>query len=182
MANWSQIARRIRVPSGFALAILFFWLARPTPGSILVGSCIALLGLTVRALASGYVRKNEQLTTTGPYAYLRNPLYFGSLVLAAGFALAALSLWIVAAMTLMFVVIYLPVIRSEEEFLRRRFPEYQEYARRVPRLVPRLRAFADGGGTFSWALYRKHREYNAGLGAVLLMLALAAKMMWWNKG
>ena len=182
MASWSRIARRIRVPLGFAFTILFFWLARPTLLSLWAGSGLTTIGLVVRALASGHVRKNEQLTTSGPYAYLRNPLYFGSLLLAAGFAVAALSWWVVAAMILMFIAIYLPVIRSEEEFLRSQFPEYEEYARQVPRLIPRLRGFGHASGGFSWELYSKHREYNAALGAVILMLALAAKMLWWHKG
>jgi protein-S-isoprenylcysteine O-methyltransferase Ste14 len=182
VASWSRIARRIRVPLGFAFTILFFWLARPTPASLLAGSCIAVVGLVIRSLASGHVRKNEQLTTSGPYAYLRNPLYFGSLLLAGGFALAALNWWVVAAMVLIFVLVYLPVIRSEEEFLREQFPEYDKYARHVPRLIPRLRAFGNGKGAFSWDLYWKHREYNAALGAVILILALAAKMLWWHKG
>lgn len=182
MASWSRIARRIRVPLGFAFAILFFWLAHPTLLSLLAGCCLALIGLIIRALASGHVRKNEQLTTSGPYAYLRNPLYFGSLVLAAGFAVASLSGWVVVAMLLMFLAIYLPVIRSEEEFLRRQFPEYEDYASQVPRLIPRLRAFGNARGAFSWELYSKHREYNAALGAVILMLALLAKMLWWQKG
>lgn len=182
MASWSHIARRIRVPLGFAFTVLFLWLAKPRPASLLAGSCVAMVGLVIRALASGHVRKNEQLTTSGPYAYLRNPLYFGSLVLASGFAVAALSWWVLAAMLLMFVAIYLPVIRSEEEFLRSQFPEYEDYASQVPRLIPRLRAFGNAKGAFSWDLYAKHREYNAALGAVVLMLALTAKMLWWHKG
>src|SRR5258708_8159783 len=94
MASWQKVARRIRVPLGFLFAAAYIWLAHTTLRSIVAGSCISLIGLLIRALASGHVRKNEQLTTSGPYAYTRNPLYFGSLVLAAGFAVASRSLWI----------------------------------------------------------------------------------------
>ena len=94
--TWNRIARRIRVPLGFFFAALYLWLARPAFWSILCGSGVAILGLGIRALASGYVRKNEDLTTTGPYAYTRNPLYLGSIVIAGGFALAARS-WLVLA-------------------------------------------------------------------------------------
>jgi protein-S-isoprenylcysteine O-methyltransferase Ste14 len=182
MVSWSRIARRIRVPLGFAFTILFLWLAHPTRASLLTGFGIAAIGLIIRALASGHVRKNEQLTTSGPYAHLRNPLYFGSLILAGGFAVAALSWWIVAVMILFFLSIYLPVIRAEEDFLRRQFPEFDEYARQVPRLIPRLRPFGNVNGAFSWDLYWKHREYNAAVGVVVLMLALTAKMVWWHGG
>src|SRR5712692_10403364 len=129
MASWAAIARRIRVPLGFAFAILYLWLAKPTARSILIGAALIVPGLVVRALASGHVQKNEQLTTGGPYAYTRNPLYLGSLILSVGFALAARSWWIVAGIVLLFFVIYLPVIRAEEIFLRARLTPFDEYAR-----------------------------------------------------
>ena len=84
MHSWSQIARRIRVPLGFSFVAVYFWLAQPTLHSISVGALIAVAGLGIRTLASGHVQKNEQLTMSGPYAYVRNPLYFGSVVLAVG--------------------------------------------------------------------------------------------------
>ena len=149
MASWSRIARRIRVPLGFALAALYLWLAKPTLMSLLIGLALVVPGIVVRALASGHVQKNEQLTTSGPYAYTRNPLYLGSLILATGFALAARSWWMAAAMAVFFLAIYLPVIRSEETFLRERFAEFAEYARHVPRLLPRLTPFGNGKSEFS---------------------------------
>src|SRR5580765_6283714 len=178
MADWSRVARRIRVPLGFAFALLYFWLARPSWRSIAVGAVLIVPGLLVRALASGHVRKNEQLTTSGPYAYTRNPLYLGSLVLALGFVVASRSWWIAGVMILLFVVIYVPVIRSEETYLRNQFSGFDEYARRVPRLVPRLTVQNSGGVTFSKELYLKHHEYNALLGATATMLLLAGKLLW----
>ena len=136
--TWNRIARRVRVPLGFLLAAVYLWLARPALWSIAAGFVVSAAGLGIRAYASGYVRKNEELATTGPYAYTRNPLYLGSIIIAAGFALAARSWMIAATFLLMFLAIYLPVIRGEEEFLRQRFPEFAEYERRVPRLIPRL--------------------------------------------
>jgi len=180
-SSWSKIARRIRVPLGFAFAVLYLWLARPSWKSIILGALIAVPGLLIRILASGHVQKNEQLTTTGPYAYTRNPLYLGSLILTLGFSVAARSWWIVAGALFLFASIYLPVIRSEEAFLRETFPEFESYASHVPRLVPRLTAFGNAPGTFSWDLYLKHREYNAILGAAAMMAALAAKLLWMAK-
>lgn len=178
MASWPKVARRIRVPLGFALALVYFWLAQPTLRSMLLGGALVVPGLMVRAIASGHVQKNEQLATSGPYAYTRNPLYLGSLILALGFALAAQSVSIAALMGVMFFVIYLPVIRDEENFLRNRFPEFEDYARRVPRLLPRLRGTQAEGTRFSWTLYWKHREYNALVGSAAILLALAAKLHW----
>src|SRR5271165_6584981 len=138
MAEWSRVARRIRVPMGFAFAVLYFWLARPTWRFLALGAVLILPGLLVRALASGHVRKNEALATSGPYAYTRNPLYLGSLLIGIGFAVAARSWWVGVVLVVMFFAIYLPVIRDEESFLRQKFPEFEEYARRVPRMFPKI--------------------------------------------
>ena len=178
MVSWSKIARRIRVPLGFALAVLYLWLARPTLRSLLIGAGLAIPGLLVRALASGHVQKNEQLAASGPYAYTRNPLYLGSFILAVGLAVAARNWWIAVLMVVMFFAIYLPVIRGEEAYLRQHFPEFDEYARQVPRLFPRLTPFPGGRGAFSSSLYMKHREYNALVGSAAILAALAAKLHW----
>jgi protein-S-isoprenylcysteine O-methyltransferase Ste14 len=176
MGRWSSIARRIRVPLGFIFAVLYLWLAKPTVESLLIGAGLVIPGLAIRGLASGHLRKNEQLATGGPYAHTRNPLYLGSLILSVGFALAARSWWIAGGIVLLFFVIYLPVIRAEENFLRERFPQFGEYAREVPSMLPRLSRFGKRTGSFSWDLYWKHREYNATLGAVAIMAALLAKL------
>ena len=175
--TWGRIARRIRVPLGFVFAVLYVWLAKPTVGSILLGSVLIVAGLVVRGLASGHLQKNEQLATTGPYAYTRNPLYLGSLILAIGFAFSARSWWIAAGVVAIFLAIYLPVIRGEEAFLRGRFPHFAEYARTVPRLLPRWRSHSKVHGSFSRDLYWQHREYNAALGSVAMVAALTVKLL-----
>jgi protein-S-isoprenylcysteine O-methyltransferase Ste14 len=180
MASWSDIARRIRVPLGFAFTLLYFWLAKPTVKSILIGTALVIPGLLIRALASGQLQKNQRLATGGPYAHTRNPLYLGSLILAIGFAVASRSWWIAAGIVLLFFAIYVPVIRAEEIFLCQRFPQFEDYARQVPRLFPRLLPFEKNSGAFSWDLYWKHREYNATLGAAGMLAALLAKMLIWH--
>lgn len=181
MPSWSKIARRIRVPLGFAFAAAYIWLARPTLISIVIGGCIASAGLCIRALASGHVSKNEVLATSGPYAHTRNPLYLGSIILAIGFLIAAKNWWLPLIAAAMLLVIYVPVIRAEEAFLRGRFAEFDDYAAQVPRLFPRARSYQKRPASFSWHLYWKHREYNAALGAGLMVLALVAKSMWFRK-
>lgn len=183
--SWNRIARRVRVPLGFLFAVLYLWLAHPAAWSILCGSGVAAAGLAVRALASGYVRKNEDLATTGPYAYTRNPLYLGSIIIAIGFALAARSWMILIVLFVMFVAIYLPVIRGEEAFLRERFPEFADYERRVPRLLPRIgglfSASDSARGEFSRKLYLQHREYNALVGTLAMIVLLTVKLLWFPR-
>jgi protein-S-isoprenylcysteine O-methyltransferase Ste14 len=176
--TWSRIARRIRVPLGFVFAVIYIWLASPTRLSIAVGCLVAAPGVWLRAIAAGHVRKNSELTTTGPYAYTRNPLYLGSVIIALGFGVASRSPWVALAIIVLFLAIYLPVIRSEESYLRSVFDDFDDYARRVPRLLPRFRADGTASGGFSRQLYLKHREYNALVGSLLMMLALALKLVW----
>lgn len=181
MTSWSHLARRTRVPLGFVLAAVYLGLAQPTWVSLASGAVIASFGLALRALASGHVRKNTELTTTGPYAYTRNPLYVGSVIIGAGFAIAARSPWVVVALLLLFLLIYLPVVRAEEAYLRTRFPEYDDYARRVPRFFFALSAPQSASGGFSRELYLQHREYNAVIGAALMLAALVLKLLLWSR-
>jgi protein-S-isoprenylcysteine O-methyltransferase Ste14 len=163
---------------GFAFAALYLWLARPSLASMLGSLLLVVPGLALRAYASGYVKKNAELTTTGPYARTRNPLYLGSLLIAFGFAAASRSLVLVLVLAALFALIYIPTIRSEEEYLRAHFPGFDAYARRVPRLIPRLFASrrsesGEQAGAFAPALYRKHREYNSLIGSAAIYSALA---------
>ncbi len=177
--TWEWVARRIRVPMGFGFAAVFLWLARPTWASIGWSLMVVVPGLWMRGYAAGYVKKNEELTRTGPYAYTRNPLYLGSMLIAFGFAAAARSSVLPMALAGLFAAIYWPTIRSEEEFLRGRFPEFEEYARAVPRLLPRLRAAPTlaSAGVFSRERYLHHREYNSAIGALAIYAALLMRLV-----
>jgi protein-S-isoprenylcysteine O-methyltransferase Ste14 len=174
--GWARIARRIRVPLGFVFALVYLWLANPTVVTIVAGSVVVGLGLLMRGIASGQLKKNEELATSGPYSYTRNPLYLGSTLIGIGFAVAARDSWVWVVLVSLYVLIYVPVIRSEETFLRSVFPNFELYARRVPRLLPHWSGESLSAG-FSRALYIKHREYNALIGAVLMMVAVTVKML-----
>ena len=177
--RWQRVARRIRVPLGFGFAALFLFLARPTWPNLAVSLFLVVPGVWLRGYAAGYVKKNAELTVTGPYAYTRNPLYLGSMLIAFGFAAAARSVILFAVLLTLFVVIYLPTIRSEEAFLRSAFPGFEDYAGQVPRLLPRLRRRPEPAAAagFDRARYLRHREYNAGIGALAIYAALIAKMI-----
>jgi protein-S-isoprenylcysteine O-methyltransferase Ste14 len=180
MPSWARVATRSRVPLGFLFAAAYLWFARPDWLSLAIGFVIAIAGVLVRALASGHIQKNAALATTGPYAYTRNPLYLGSIIIAIGFIVAARNLWIGVATLAMFAFIYLPVIKAEESYLRSAFSGYDRYASAVPRLFPRFTRYQSGAeeeSQFSAALYLRHREYNAAIGAVLMLGALVVKIL-----
>lgn len=172
-----RLLQRIRVPLGFALAILLVILARPTLLSLTIGGTIALIGLLTRAWAAGHIRKFEKLATAGPYSLTRNPLYFGSFLLAAGFAVAAGIWWLAAIVAVLYLSIYYPVMRVEEGDLRTKFGgEFEEFSAHVPLFFPRLTSWRKTGDSFDFQLYLKHREYQAALGALMAIGMLAAKM------
>ena len=181
MQRWQKVARRIRVPLGFAAALVYLWELvqhKPQPVMIAWSLLLVLPGIWLRSYAAGYVKKNSELTITGPYAHVRNPLYLGSILIAAGFAVALMSVPFAISLLVFFLLIYVPVIASEEAFLRDTFLEFEWYCARVPRLIPRITPARtpDGlrgqSGSFSFDLYRKHREYNSAIGAALLYLSL----------
>ncbi len=158
------------------LVAAFAWFSHPDGRSLAFGLPFSLIGLALRAWAAGYLAKNQALATGGPYAYTRNPLYLGTLLVAAGLVIASRSLGLGALFAVVFFCIYLPVIQLEEQHLRSLFPQYSEYAARVPALWPRVRA-SRAAAAFQWALYRKNREYQAALGFAAGALFLAWKAL-----
>ncbi len=181
MNSASAFFARWRVRLSYPLAILVLWFARPTPRSILWGAPIGLLGLLIRARAAGHLHKQEVLTVTGPYAYTRNPLYFGSAVLTIAASVAAHS-WISASiLCAYFALFYSIVMRREETELRAHHgAAFEEYARTVPLFFPRItpaRLPFAGAGAFSLAQYKKNHEYQAAVGFLLLLALLL--LIWW---
>ena len=169
-------ASRWRVPLGFLLGVAYVVFCRPTLKLLIAGGAVAAAGLALRAYAAGYLAKNQRLAISGPYAYTRNPLYLGSALMGAGFALAGGS-WILSlACLVLFEAIYWPVIRREEEYLRREFGGvYDHYALRVPLFLPRFRRPV-GSEKFQWKQYRKNHEYRAFLGYLAIMIFLALRI------
>ena len=174
---YADIVARLRVPSGFLIVVVFAWFSQPTPESMGLGIPISLLGLALRAWAAGCLAKNQQLATGGPYAYTRNPLYLGTLLVAAGLAIASRSVGLATLFAAVFLFVYLPVIQNEEQHLRKLFPEYAAYAEQVPALWPRMRGQAIQLPAFRWSLYFKNQEYQAGAGFLAGALFLLWKML-----
>lgn len=171
-----RLLQRLRVPLGFVLSVIFLIFAEPRPLSLLVGGSIAVAGLLVRAWASGHIRKNQTVTISGPYARTRNPLYLGSLILGVGFCIAAGVWWLAVGFAVLFLGVYLPVMRVEAEDLTRLFgAEYQDYARNVPLFFPSFRVWKKTDAKFDFGLYLRYREYQAALGLLFAIAVLTFK-------
>jgi protein-S-isoprenylcysteine O-methyltransferase Ste14 len=171
-----RFLQRIRVPLGFLFGFVFLVIARPDTTFLIIGGIIAVIGILIRAWASGHIRKNQNLAVSGPYSYTRNPLYLGSFVLGVGFTIAAGVWWLGIIFVALFLGIYLPVMRVESGDLTKLFgAEYEEYARRVPLFFPHLKAYRTSNEKFDISLYIRHREYQAALGLIFAWLVLAFK-------
>jgi protein-S-isoprenylcysteine O-methyltransferase Ste14 len=174
---YADAVARLRVPSGFLIVAVFAWFSHPTRVSLLAGSPVAVLGLALRAWAAGCLAKDRELSTGGPYAYTRNPLYMGTLLVAAGLVVSSRNILLGALFAAVFTLVYLPVIQNEEQHLRDIFPEYAAYAARVPALWPRLAPAPKSPNPFRFALYLRNQEYQAGLGLTAGMLFLIWKAL-----
>ena len=178
--TYSELAKKLRLPLGFVIGIAYIIWARPTPLTLPVGAVIALVGVLIRAWASGHIIKNKKLAVTGPYAHTRNPLYFGSFLIGAGFAVAAH--WSLLLVVIAFwILVYAPTMEREKANIRERFPDaYDRYSANVPAFVPRVTPWkdqdAENDGGFSFDLYMKHGEWKAGITYLLVMGWLVLRM------
>lgn len=184
MAKHGTLLQRFRVPLGFLFAAIFLFFAHPTFLTLAIGAVISISGLLIRAWASGHIRKNQNLAISGPYAYTRNPLYVGSFIMGVGFTIASGVWWLAILFALLFLGIYLPVMRVEAQELTAIFGEsFEKYAQKVPLFIPRLSKYKDetsGAKSFELDLYLRYREYQAALGVVFALGILALKAYFFN--
>jgi protein-S-isoprenylcysteine O-methyltransferase Ste14 len=172
--RYSDFVQRFRVAGGFLLLVVFALVPRPTGTSLIAGLSIAVVGLWLRGWAAGHLAKNEQLAISGPYAYMRNPLYAGTLIAGLGMVIAARSAWLGILFAVVFLFVYLPAIELEEQHLRVIFPEYAAYAQHVQRFLP-LAKWRGRPLRFSWKRYWRNEEYKAAAGFLVAVLWLVIR-------
>ncbi len=181
MAAATSFWIRWRVRVGYPVALVYLALARPTTRSLMIGGAVGVVGLAIRACAAGHLRKHQALAVGGPYAFTRNPLYFGSVILAAGFVVAGASVWAAIVIAGYLALFYPAVIRREEAELQEHYGEdFKRYASAVPLFWPAFRRFGPSNGAekFSAQLYRRNREYQAAVGFLVGIALLWARMRW----
>lgn len=178
--KWSN--KTIRLRSVWLLVPVFIILAEPTAGLLLTGAVLAVVGGVIRAWAAGTIRKNKILTVSGPYAYTRNPLYFGSFLVGLGVVVGSGSIWLLLIFLVFFAVVYHRTMKAEERRLEELFGEnFRRYAAAVPRFLPRLWPYRCGETSatrFRLQHYFGQREWELALGVLLAFMALWGKMEW----
>ncbi|MGD9347369.1 MAG: isoprenylcysteine carboxylmethyltransferase family protein [Candidatus Aminicenantes bacterium] len=176
--KFSDIIYKWRVRIGLISTILSFILAKPTALSLIAGAFIAMLGLAIRVWACGNLKKEKELTISGPYRYTRNPLYFGSMIMGISTVVACRSWGVLAIFLVNFMIIYPVVIRKEKTKMSELFPEkYQKYSKQVPLFFPTLKPKLppDPNNRFSWETYKQNKENRALLGSVIFYICLVIK-------
>jgi len=175
----SETLYRWRVRAGTLSLIVILAFSRPSVKSLVAGGAVALAGLAVRAWAAGHLRKEKELTVSGPYQYTRNPLYLGNLIIGVGVGLAASSLPVAGILVVYFLLFYPVIIVKEKERMARLFPDaYRSYRAFVPLFIPRIRKSAGGGnGAFHWSIYRKNKEVRAVTGTAAFWILLVLRML-----
>jgi protein-S-isoprenylcysteine O-methyltransferase Ste14 len=157
---------RLRVPLGFVFGALVLGLARPTPRSVAVGAAIAVLGELVRIWAAGHLDKGREVTSSGPYALTRHPLYLGSTIIGVGLAVGAASMLVAVIVVAYLAVTLTAAIRTEEAHLTEKFgaayPAYRAGRMSVAR-------------PFSIERVMRNREYRAAIGVLIVLAVLWLK-------
>ena len=167
MSDLLHLLARRRVALGFAAALAALWLATPTGRSLAIGALVALAGEAIRVWAAGHLEKGREVTTTGPYAFARHPLYLGSTVIGAGMAIASWNLAVAVLVAAYLSVTLTAAIRTEEAHLTEKFgAAYPEY--RGGRAVGAARRF-------SVERTVRNREYRAAIGLLIALALLALK-------
>ncbi|MCC7257475.1 MAG: isoprenylcysteine carboxylmethyltransferase family protein [Gammaproteobacteria bacterium] len=134
---------------GLLLMPVYAAFARPVGAGFLIGACLVLLGSVVRLYASGFITKNQELATSGPYSLVRHPLYTGNLLILAGFTLASGLVWALLVSLAFWWFYYPTAIEYEDRKLRRIFGEpCAQWQRVTPAVIPR-RFVPLRGGTWS---------------------------------
>jgi protein-S-isoprenylcysteine O-methyltransferase Ste14 len=186
IAEWVRNARlNSRTGAGMVVAGLGLATAvPPSPGAFAIAAVLALAGALVRFWSAGIISKNQELATSGPYAYVRNPLYFGSLLIAVAFCILNGNPWFVVPAAVGGVVLYIRTVRAEEAVLSERFGEaFARYREQVPAILPwkgRCRVEGGEGGETAYALEQSlhNREYNGALGTLAMLAVFYAYMHW----
>jgi len=176
--TWQRKVRRIPLFIGAFLLVIF---ARPQFPGIWIGMVLIFLGEGLRIWAAGHLQKNEVLTVTGPYAYVKNPLYIGSIFITAGFCILGNNIYLLAAALFMFCFHYIPYKKKVEgDRLKKIFGNrFEDYDEKVPDYLPRWTPYSNEKVSWQFKCFVENSEE----GILLIVLAgivLVLSRPYWN--
>ncbi|MBU1061897.1 MAG: isoprenylcysteine carboxylmethyltransferase family protein [Candidatus Omnitrophica bacterium] len=171
--RWSKLRFAIIYP----LAVFAILFSNSDDKSIMKSICFIIAGLLLRLWANGYAIKMEKLTTSGPYSFIRHPLYLGTMFLAIGFVIMLKIYYIGALFIILMTIAYYRTIKKEETMLEVKFKgEYLRYKKKIPAVFPTIFAYREGEKwPFSFKRLFKNHEYKLFLWVIILMIAFHLK-------
>ncbi len=174
---------RFAVIYPFALFVVFC--GRMDDQSLRAGIGLVIAGLLLRLWSNGYAIKNDKLTTSGPYALVRNPLYLGTFLIAAGFVIVLNMGWVGVLFLSMLIVTYAQTIRDEQHMLAAKFGDaFRRYKAKVPAMIPALIPYA-GGDKWPFSLHRlllsKEHKLVCWLSVLLILFHLKSRLLLQHK-
>lgn len=168
---WNQM--RVRLP----VVLLLVLLLTPNRPWILFGIPLILLGQGIRAWAVGWLNKDRQLATRGPYGFCRNPLYLGTFLSSIGLCLLVGRWPWAIVFVVLFAIIYIPTIRQEEDYLIKVYGDsFREYMAQVPSFLPRLIPAKLGeAGQWSWRQLVTNEEHRTWIALVIFLILMGVR-------
>lgn len=169
--------RRIPIFLGTFLLVIF---AKPSLSGIVIGLILIIAGESIRLWAAGHLEKNETLTVTGPYAYVKNPLYIGTILITGGFCILADNIYLLAAATFAFCFHYIPYKkRVEGDRLKKIFGnQFDDYDQKVPEYIPRCTPYSEKKASWQFKCFIENSEEGILLIVIVGILLVLSRPYW----
>lgn len=173
-----KIRKSFRIPIGFLIGAVYIVRADPSGKTFFIGAAIMIFGEFIRFVSAGTLIKFEGVTQNGIYSYTRNPLYIGSFLIGTGACIIGMDLLFTLIFVVSYPLIYMSVIRREEQFLINRYGnDYRLYISEVPRIIPRRFNLREALGETAPFLAVKNRELLTVAGIIAVWVIMVIKLV-----
>jgi protein-S-isoprenylcysteine O-methyltransferase Ste14 len=176
MKDITEIVIRYRSFVGILGLITILYLSEPSPRSVFIGFFFIIAGMFFRGWSSGYIDKDNELATQGPFALTRNPLYFGNFILGVGIAVAGNNVCCYIIFVVYYLLFFPFLMVIEHRRLKKRFgKQYEEWAKSSNSFFPKIKRLDKRG--FNISFYMKNREYKVLYFSLLVVAIFVLKVL-----